>query len=226
MCTDNMKLTVIITAGGSSTRYGKTNKLLEKIKDKEVIIRSIEAFLPLKPYEIIVSASESLEPVIKELLKKYGLEQVKVVRGGATRQASVFNALKACNAPDYAAIHDAARPLVKKEDIEKCLEKAMKTDAAIVAVKAVDTIKVVKKDNEIIDTPDRETLWYVQTPQIFEYNLIMQAHKKFEGQSFSDDAGLVEASGKKVYVSEGSYSNIKITTKKDIYLAQLLFEDN
>ena len=221
-----MKLTVIITAGGSSTRYGKTNKLLEKIKDKEVIIRSIEAFLPLKPYEIIVSASESLEPVIKELLKKYGLEQVKVVRGGATRQASVFNALKACNAPDYAAIHDAARPLIKKEDIEKCLEKAIKTDAAIVAVKAVDTIKVVNKDGEIIDTPDRETLWYVQTPQIFEYNLIMQAHQKFAGQSFSDDAGLVEASGKKVYVSEGSYSNIKITTKKDIYLAQLLFEDN
>ena len=226
MIAHNKKLAVIITAGGSSTRYGKTNKLLEKIKDKEVIIRSIEAFLPLKPYEIIVSASESLEPVIKELLKKYGHNQVKVVRGGETRQASVFNALKACNAPDYAAIHDAARPLVKEEDIKKCIKKAVETKAAIVAVKAVDTIKVVKKDNEIIDTPDRETLWYVQTPQIFEYNLIMQAHKKFEGQSFSDDAGLVEASGKRVYVSEGSYSNIKITTKKDIYLVQLLFEDN
>lgn len=225
MIADNKKLAVIITAGGSSSRYGQTNKLLEKISGKEVIIHSIEAFLPLNPYEITVSASESLEPVIKELLKKYGLEQVKVVRGGATRQASVFNALKACNSPDYAAIHDAARPLIKKEDIEKCLKKAMQTGAAIVAVKAVDTIKVVKQDGEIIDTPERDTLWCVQTPQIFDYNLILDVHKKLEGQCFSDDAGMAEASGTKVYVSEGSYSNIKITTKKDIYLAQILYEN-
>lgn len=219
------KLSVIVTAGGSSSRYGAKNKLLEIIKGKEVIIHSIEAFLPLNPYEIIVSASESLEPVIKELLKKYGLDNVKVVRGGATRQASVFNALKACANPDFAAIHDAARPMIKKEDIEKCLKKAVKTKAAITAVKAVDTIKIVKDDGEIIETPNRDTLWYVQTPQIFDYDLILDAHKKLEGQSFSDDAGMLESLGVKVYVSEGSYSNIKITTKKDIFLAQSLMEE-
>lgn len=223
------KLSVIVTAGGSSSRYGKTNKLLEKIDEKEVIIRSIQAFLPytsIMPAEIIVSASESLEPQIKELLKKYDIKNVKVVRGGATRQASVFNALKACDKPDYVAIHDAARPLIKHEDIQKCLELAMSKKAAIVAVKAVDTIKVVKEDGEIINTPDRDTLWAVQTPQIFDYEMIMDVHKKLEGQSFSDDAGMVEASGMKVFVSEGSYSNIKITTKKDIFLARMLFEDD
>lgn len=226
------KLSVIVTAGGSSSRYGKTNKLLEKIDEKEVIIRSIQAFLPhtaiksIMSTEIIVSASASLEPQIKDLLKKYDIKNVKVVQGGATRQASVFNALKACDNPDYVAIHDAARPLIKHEDIQKCLELAMSKKAAIVAVKAVDTIKVVKQDGEIINTPDRDTLWAVQTPQIFDYEMILDVHKKLEGQSFSDDAGMAEASGIKVFVSEGSYSNIKITTKKDIFLARMLFEDD
>ena len=114
---NDKKLSVVITAGGSSTRYGKVNKLLEKINGKEVILHSIEAFLPLNPLEIVISASEGLEPVIKDLTKNNQL--IKVVRGGATRQASVFNALKACSSPDIVAIHDAARPLIKKEHIEK-----------------------------------------------------------------------------------------------------------
>ncbi len=218
-----MKFSVVITAGGSSARYGK-NKLLEKINNKEVILHSIEAFLPFNPAEIVVSSSKDFEPVLIQLLKENNMPDVKVVLGGSTRQASVFNALKACDNADIVAIHDAARPLIKKEDIEKCLTKALETKAAIVGVRAVDTIKKTDENNKITQTPDRKTLWYVQTPQIFDYNLILQAHKQFEGQGFSDDAGLVEALGKPVYISEGSYSNIKITTKKDIYLAQMLYE--
>lgn len=220
-----MKLSVIVTAGGSSSRYGKTNKLLEKIEGKEVILHSIEAFLPFKPCEIIVSASEDFEPELRTLLVKNGLDKVKIVRGGATRQASVYNALKFCETPDYAAIHDAARPLIKQEDIRNCINKAVETKAAIVAVKAVDTIKKTDNRGKIVETPDRNSLWYVQTPQIFDYNLIMEAHKKLEGGNFSDDSGMVEAMGKDVFISEGSYSNIKITTKKDIYLAQMLYND-
>lgn len=220
-----MKLSVIVTAGGSSSRYGKTNKLLEKIEGKEVILHSIEAFLPFKPCEIIVSASEDFEPELRTLLEKNGLDKVKIVRGGATRQASVYNALKSCETPDYAAIHDAARPLIKQEDIRNCINKAVETKAAIVAVKAVDTIKKTDNSGKIVETPDRNSLWYVQTPQIFDYNLIMEAHKKLEGGNFSDDSGMVEAMGKDVFISEGSYSNIKITTKKDIYLAQMLYND-
>ena len=219
-----MKFAVVVTAGGSSARYGK-NKLLEKIDNKEVILHSIEAFLPFNPTQIVVSASKEFEPVLKQLLNNNNLSFVQIVIGGATRQASVYNALKACDEPDIVAIHDAARPLIKKEDIEKCLNKAIETKAAIVGVKAVDTIKQTDNNNKITSTPDRNHLWYVQTPQIFDYKIVMQAHKKFEGQGFSDDAGLVEANGKDVYITEGSYSNIKITTKKDILLAQMLYKN-
>ena len=135
-----MKFSVVITAGGSSARYGK-NKLLEKINNKEVILHSIEAFLPFNPAEIVVSSSKDFEPVLIQLLKENNMPDVKVVLGGSTRQASVFNALKACDNADIVAIHDAARPLIKKEDIEKCLTKALETKAAIVGVRAVDTIK-------------------------------------------------------------------------------------
>lgn len=219
------KLSVIITAGGSSRRYGQTNKLLEKIDGKEVIIHSIEAFIPFCPFEIIVSAAESLESILKELLVKYNIENIKIVRGGNTRQASIYNALKQCSNPDIVAIHDAARPLVKKTDIDKCLQKAVATGAAIVAVKAVDTIKVVNENNKIEATPDRNTLWAVQTPQIFDYKLIFEAHEKLQGQSFSDDAGMLEYLGKEVYVSEGSRSNIKITTPEDLLIAKILYEN-
>lgn len=218
-----MKLSVIITAGGTSSRYGNKNKLLEKINGKEVILHSIEAFLPFSVHEIIISASESLEPELKSLTKN--IENLKIVRGGSTRQASIFNALKVCSTPDIVAIHDAARPLIKKEDIEKCIKKALETKAAIVAVKAVDTIKRVDENGKIIETLDRNFLWAVQTPQIFDYKLIFDVHKKLEGRGFSDDAGMVEALGKDVYVVEGSYSNIKITTKKDLYLAEDLINE-
>lgn len=215
-----MKISVIITAGGSSTRYGKKDKLLEKINGKEVFMHSLEAFLPLSPSEIIVSASASLLPIVAELTSD--IKNIRIVQGGATRQESVFHALKACDSPDYVLIHDAARPLVRKDDIKRCLNKAVETKAAILSVKATDTIKKVDNDGKIIETPDRNYLWCVQTPQIFDYNLILNAHKKLEGQSFSDDAGMLEYLKEPVYVVEGSYSNIKITTQNDIPIAERL----
>jgi len=221
-----MKLSVIITAGGSSSRYGQTNKLLEQIDGKEVIIHSIQAFLPFNPAEIVVSTSEELESDLIQLLKKYNLNFVKLIRGGFTRQQSVYNALKTCVFKELVAIHDGARPLIKHDDIFKCITKAVQTKASIVAVKAIDTIKQVDDNGLIISTPNRETLWQVQTPQIFDYSLIMDAHTSLEGLSFSDDSGMLESLGYDVYVSEGSYSNIKITTKKDLYLAQMLYSNN
>ncbi len=217
---NKMDLSVIITAGGSSTRYGNRNKLLEKIKGKEVILHSIDAFLPLAPDEIIISASESLEPIIKELIKKY--KNTKVVRGGKTRQESVFNGLKACTGRGLVAIHDAARPLVRTKDIENCIKKAQLTNAAILCVKATDTIKKVDDSGKIIETPDRNYLWCVQTPQIFNYELILNAHNQLKGKSFSDDAGLLESLNIPVYAVEGSYSNIKITTGADLEIAESL----
>lgn len=215
-----MDLSVIITAGGSSTRYGNRNKLLEKINGKEVILHAIEAFFSINPREIIIPASESLEPVIKRLTEK--MPAVKVIRGGKTRQESVFNGIKACKGKGLVAIHDAARPLVKPEDIKKCIAKAKETKAAILAVRATDTIKKVDGEGKIIETPDRQQLWCVQTPQIFDYKLIYSAHTKLSTESFSDDAGLLEHLGIPVYIVEGSYTNIKITTKADLSVAENL----
>ena len=144
-----MKLSVIVTAGGSSVRYGK-DKLLEKINGKTVIEHSVYAFLPLNPYEIIISASEKLENEIKD--KFSGIENLRIVQGGKTRQESVFNALKSCSAPDFVCIHDAARPLIKQEHIKNCLEKAIEKGAAITAVKATDTIKKVDNLLSNLDT--------------------------------------------------------------------------
>lgn len=220
-----MKLSVIVTAGGSSSRYGNKNKLLEKIDGKEVILHSINAFLQFNPHEVIVSATADFEVELKKLLNQNNLQFVKIIRGGATRQDSVYNALQVCDNPDFVAIHDAARPLVLKRDIENCLEKSLLTGAAICAVRAVDTIKKTDEDGKIVETPDRNFLWYVQTPQIFDYTLVLEAHRKLEGKGFSDDAGLVEACGHDVYVCEGNYSNIKITTKKDLYIAQMIYTD-
>lgn len=214
-----MKISVIITAGGSSVRYGK-DKLLETINGKTVIECSVNAFLPLDPREIIISASEKLEKEISDKFKH--IKNLKITRGGKTRQDSVFNALKACTNPDFVCIHDAARPLIKIDNIKSCLEKAIEKGAAITAVKATDTIKKVDKNGKIIETPDRDTLWCVQTPQIFEYKTILAAHEKLFGKSFSDDAGMLEFLGFPVYIDEGDYSNIKITTPKDILLAELL----
>ena len=214
-----MKLSVIITAGGSSVRFG-WNKLLEKLNGKDVFLHSIGKFLPLNPSEIILSASEPFIPEAKRLTG--GIPALKIVKGGSTRQESVFNALKACDNPDFVAIHDAARPLVMVEDIKKCLEKAAETGAAILAVKATDTIKKADENGKIIETPERSSLWCVQTPQIFDYELIFNAHKKLAGGSFSDDSGMLEALGHEVYVVEGHYSNLKITTPADICIAQSL----
>lgn len=208
-----MKTALIITAGGSSRRYGK-NKLIEKVLGKEVILHTLEAFSGFEFSQIVITSSEELKKYLEPVLPM----SVKLVLGGKTRQESVFNGLKALAPCDFVAIHDGARPLADKETIKNCLEKAYETKAAIVAVRAVDTIKIADENGLIIETPDRKRLWSVQTPQVFEYKLILDAHKKLEGGDFSDDAGLLEFLGEKVYVSEGKYTNIKITTPSDIKL--------
>lgn len=219
-----MKIKAIIPAGGSSSRYKGKNKLLEILNDKPVIMHSIDTISSIENVdEIIIPASLELMPILKEILKDYS--NVKIVQGGKNRQESVYNGLKSCAECDFVIIHDGARPLIKKETIVKCLENAYKNKAVIVAVKTIDTIKKVDKNLKIIETPNRDTLWNVQTPQIFEYNLILSAHEKLAGHNHSDDAGLLEALGKNVFVIEGEYSNFKITTENDLIQANIKIKD-
>ena len=211
------KIALLITAGGSSVRFGR-NKLLENIAGKPVIFRTIDAFSGFEFSQKVITVSQDLK---QALIKTELPEDIELIDGGKNRQESVFNGLKALNNDtDFVIIHDGARPLIKPPTVEKCLFKAIETGAAIVAVSAVDTIKEVDNTGKIVSTPCRENLRYVQTPQIFDFGLILGAHKKFEGENFSDDAGLLEAMNIPVFVMGGEYSNIKITTESDIIIAE------
>ena len=208
-------ISVIITAGGSSTRFQGQNKLLYEIEGKPVISYSVDLFNSLDFIdEIILSANESIIPTLSEMFSNY--EKVRIVTGGSTRQQSVFNGLIHCSSPEFVIIHDGARPFIKANNIINCLNKARNVGAAIVAVRTVDTIKVVDEYGIISSTPDRNSLWNAQTPQIFKYDTILDLHEKYSKSNFTDDAMLFEMENLPVAVSEGEYSNIKITTIEDV----------
>lgn len=213
-----MKFTAIITAGGTSSRFGNTNKLLEKIHGKEIIKYTVEAFITAGIKEIIICANQSIMGILVQMFE--GFTQVKIVEGGNTRQASVFNGIKAANA-DYVLIHDGARPMVTQEIINKTISAVREKKAVVVMTKTVDTIKEVDETGKIIRTIDRSKLYNTQTPQAFEYSLIKSAHEKLKGQNFTDDAGMVEFLGGDVYIVDGDYRNIKVTTKSDLTLAEI-----
>lgn len=208
-------ISTIITAGGNSTRFDGENKLLIKINGQPVIYRCVKIFDSLDfTDEIIICANKDYMEIYKNLFKN--MKKVRVIQGGETRQESVYKGLKECKDCEYVIIHDGARPFIKPETIIKCLEKAKKYSGAIVAVKTIDTVKIVTYDGKIMSTPNRNTLWNAQTPQIFEYKKIMELHEKYKGQNFTDDSLLFENAGYTVYVQEGEYSNFKITTKEDL----------
>ena len=209
-----MKFGAIITAGGSSSRYGK-NKLLEKIDGKEVIKYTVEAFLNTNIDEIVICGGEYLKDIFPD---------IKFTQGGATRQESVYNGLNSINC-DYVLIHDGARPVISKEIIEKVKIAVVDKKAVSVMTKTTDTIKEVDQNGKIIRTSDRSKLYNTQTPQAFEYNLIKAAHEKLKGQNYTDDCGMLEALGYSVYTVEGDYKNIKITYPSDIELAKVYLKD-
>ena len=212
-----MKTTAIITAGGTSSRFGTGNKLLEKIYGKEVIKYTIEAFEKADVDEIIISANKSIIPELSSMFNH------KITEGGSTRQASVYNGLKAIEKSDFVLIHDGARPVITPEIINRAIDLVKEKNAVSVMTKTIDTIKEVQ-DGKIIKTIDRSKLYNTQTPQAFRYDLIMSAHEKLQGQNFTDDAGMLEALGYDVYIVDGSYKNIKITTQSDIEIAKIFLK--
>ena len=213
-----MKFSAIITAGGTSSRFGNKNKLLEKIYDKEVIKYTLDAFEASNVDEIIICSHISIMQELKELFATY--KKVKITEGGQTRQKSVYKGLLASFGCDYVIIHDGARPMVSVEMINNCIEMVKDMRALTVATKTIDTIKEVE-NGRIVRTIDRAKLYNTQTPQAFEYDLIKRAHEKLMDRNFTDDAGMLEELGETVYILDGSYRNIKITTQIDIETAKI-----
>ena len=207
-------ISVVITAGGTSSRFQGENKLLYKINNQEVIVKTVNVFLEIDEIsEIIISSNKSIIPVLEKIFSN---RKIKIIEGGETRQQSVFNGLKECSNCDYVLIHDGARPFIDKDTILKTITCVKEKNACIVAVKTIDTIKMVNDDGVITSTPERKTLWNAQTPQAFEYNLIFQLHNKYQNECFTDDSLLCEAENIPVSIVEGKYENIKITTLADI----------
>lgn len=214
---------LIITAGGSSSRFGR-NKLLERINGKEIILYTLDAFKDIELSEIIITTSEELKYILQPIIKN---DKIKLVMGGKTRQESVFNGLIELAADTKTVIiHDGARPLVTQQTIDNCIKAVESKKAVTAAVKTIDTIKIVNKNGLIEYTPNREKLWNVQTPQVFDYNLILNAHKKLKGENFSDDACLLEKLGHNVYIEESEYTNIKITTLSDLEIVKNIINTN
>lgn len=220
-----MNNVAIILAAGNSTRMkSKMSKLLLEISGKTVIERSVNAFLGVSDIDeiIVVAREQDIEEFDSLLLD----ERISFVIGGETRQQSVMNAVESIEQADLIVVHDGARPLIKTEDIENTIRIAYEHKAAAVGVFVKDTIKVVDKDGFVESTPDRATLFAVQTPQIFDFELYKAAMKKAieQGKDFTDDCQLIEFFGQRVKTVVGSYSNIKITTPDDIPLAENLLK--
>ena len=219
-------VTAIIVAAGNSTRMGgKISKQFIEIMRKTVIEHTLFAFedCDLIDEIVVVSREQDMEK-IKSVAKKNRFNKVKnVVVGGKTRGESVASGIKAADEKtSFFAIHDGARPLILKEDIENVVKKAFEVKSAALGVAVKDTIKVADENNLVVSTPDRSSLRAIQTPQVFEKTLYLSALEKAEREKkdFTDDCQLIENAGGRVYVVSGSESNIKITTPYDLIAAE------
>lgn len=217
----------IVLAAGSGKRMNSTvHKQYLALGGKPVLYYSLKAFAESSVSSIIlVTGAGEEEYCRREIIEKYGIQKIKqIVTGGKERYHSVYEGLKAARGADYVLIHDGARPFVDQGMILRSMEAVKKYQACIVGMPVKDTIKIADRDNFAIDTPDRQQLWQIQTPQTFSYKMIYEAYKQMlmvEDDKITDDAMVLERiTGQRVKVIEGSYQNIKITTPEDLIAAE------
>ena len=228
-----MKTAAIVLSAGRGTRMqSDIPKQYMPLIDKPVLYYSLKAFQDSSVSSIIlVTGKEDVEFCQKEIVEKYNITKVSaIVTGGKERYHSVYEGLKQLKDHDYVLIHDGARPCVNVDIIERSIQSAIEEEACVVGMPVKDTIKISNENGYAVETPDRSTLWMIQTPQSFSYSLIYGAYTELMGQmqkgsqdvpSITDDAMVVEyIYGKKVKLILGSYTNIKITTPEDIRVAE------
>lgn len=212
-------LGVVVVAAGRSSRMGGTDKTFTEILGSPLIAHTLRRIAASNAVDriVLVVAADSVpdgEAVVK------GLNIPKIVAvcaGGARRQDSVMAGLKAMGDRRWVAVHDGARPCVSGEVLERALDEVRASGATIAAVPVKDTIKVVGEEAVISNTPDRATLWAAQTPQAFDYQTLLEAHRSARIE-YTDDAAMVEAMGHQVTVFHGDYRNVKVTTPEDLDL--------
>ncbi|WP_322907969.1 2-C-methyl-D-erythritol 4-phosphate cytidylyltransferase [Paenibacillus campi] len=221
------KAGIIVVAAGKGSRMGTVeSKQYLRLQNKPIIIHTLEVFerSELVDEIVVVTGADDRERC-QQWIEQYRLHKVvKVVAGGYDRQQSVYLGLQQLTA-DWVMVHDGVRPFVTEQQLQRCLEAAQQVGASVLAVPVKDTIKQVDANLHIAGTPDRSTLWAIQTPQTFRYTELLTAHEQADISGFrgTDDAMLIERLGIPITVVEGSYTNIKLTTPDDLdYAAYLL----
>ncbi|MFC2004336.1 2-C-methyl-D-erythritol 4-phosphate cytidylyltransferase [Chloroflexota bacterium] len=222
---NQQRVGAVIAAGGSSQRMGEVDKLFAPLGGKPVLAWVVDVFQGCDSIDqiIVVLSEQNLELGRQLVVERNWSKVTDVCPGGERRQDSVGNGLSQLNDCSWAVIHDGARPLVTVDLIDRGLEAAAETGAAIAAVPVTDTIKVAGDDWFVQGTPPRPNLWAVQTPQVFNFDIISEAYRQAK-YDVTDDARLVEQLGYKVKLYMGSYDNIKVTTPEDLALAEIFMQ--
>ncbi len=208
-------------AAGDSRRMDGIDKVFMPLGGMPLVLHCLNVFeaAPDIRSVVLVLSAGTIERGEK-LVREAGLKKVEaVVPGGSRRQDSVSNGLGAMQDLEIVMVHDGARPFVDAGIVSKALQAVAETGAASAAVPVKDTIKVVGPDMIVSGTPDRQTLWAAQTPQVFRTGLLKEAHERISGD-VTDDASMVEAVGVRVKLFPGSYENLKVTMPVDVSLAE------
>lgn len=221
------KCTAIVLAAGQGKRMGtKVQKQYLEINEKPILYYSLHTFeqSTLIDEVILVVGNGQKEYCEKEIVAKYGFRKIKhIVQGGKERYHSVWNGLKNIDEEGYVFIHDGARPFVSEEILQRAYWEVVEHKACVVGMPVKDTIKIADEGGFAETTPNRNFVWMVQTPQVFDVELIKQAYAllmKEQEIQVTDDAMVVEKMlQKKVRLVQGSYENLKITTPEDLDIA-------
>jgi len=217
------KVGVVIVAAGKGQRMGGVDKVLAPLGGRPALARVIDVFQRCDSIDqiVVVLSQQNLNQGQQLVAEQQWSKVSDVCLGGERRQDSVAAGLSRLSHCGWVVIHDGARPLVTVGLIEQGLEVAQETGAAVAAVPVTDTIKLTGDDRIVRQTPPRQNLWAVQTPQVFSTKVITEAYSRANGD-VTDDATLVEQLGYKVKLYMGSYDNIKVTTPDDLALAEIL----
>ncbi|MGN9136071.1 2-C-methyl-D-erythritol 4-phosphate cytidylyltransferase [Clostridium sp. HCP1S3_B4] len=220
-----MKVSAIILAGGKGKRMkANISKQFIMLKDKPILYYTLYRFIknPNVDNIVLVLPKDEIEYCKKNIIEKYNLKIDFIVEGGAERQDSVYNGLKALEDTDIVLIHDGARPFVSNKIIEEGIQKAIEFGGAAPGVMPKDTIKIKDSNSFSKETLDRSTLVAIQTPQVFKFSEIIKCHEKIKKDNITvtDDTMVYEMYGNKVYLYDGDYENIKITTPEDLLLGE------
>ena len=218
---------IVLAAGQGKRMHSKIQKQFIELDGMPVLCYSLRCFQesPLIQDIILVTGEESISYCKEEIVQKYGFTKVSaVIPGGKERYDSVYAGLCECRDCEYVLIHDGARPFVTEEILKRGLQKVKETGACVIGMPSKDTVKLSDEEGYVKETPNRKCVWTIQTPQIFSYSLIREAHDSIRQKDMSkitDDAMVVEQeTGAKVALAEGSYQNIKITTPEDLDIAE------